>query len=80
MGLHHNAQFAFLCGRFNDTQFRWSILEDEAFAILATVEKMHWILATAPGFVLFTDHKNQIFMFDPLSVQPDLSASSEKEV
>ncbi len=84
MGQHHskqrNAQFAFLYGRFNDTQVRWSILEEEAFAILATAEKMQWILATAQGFVLFTYHKNLIFMFDPLSVQPDLSTSSGKEV
>ncbi len=41
---------------------------------------MYWILATPQGFDLSTDQNNLIFMFDPLSVQPDLSLSSEKKV
>ena len=37
---------------------------------------MHWIVANPDGFDLYTDHNNLIFLFDPLSVVPDLSATS----
>lgn len=47
---------------------------------MATLDRMHWILATPCGFDLFTDHNNLIFIFDPLSIVPDLSQSSLKKV
>lgn len=71
---------AFISGRFSDREYRWSILEKEAYAILATMDRMHWVLATPCGFDLFTDHNNLIFIFDPLSIMPDLSQSSLKKV
>jgi len=71
---------AFLSGRFDATQLRWSILEKEAFAIMATTERMHWILSDAQGFDIFTDHNNLVFIFDPLSVLRDISISSLKKV
>ena len=71
---------AFLSGRFNATQLGWSILEKEAYAILATLERMHWIAATPSGFDLYTDHNNLIFLFDPLSVVPDLSQTTLRKV
>lgn len=71
---------AFLSGRFSDCQYRWSILEKEAYAILATMDRMHWVLASPCGFDLYTDHNNLIFIFDPLSIVPDLSQSSLKKV
>ena len=71
---------AFISGKFNSTQIRWSTLEKEGFAIMETLRRMHWIVATSKGFDLFTDHNNLIFMFDPLAVQPDLSVSSTRKV
>lgn len=71
---------AFLSGRFNTTQYGWSILEKEAFAVMATLERMHWLVATLDGFDLFTDQNNSIFIFDPLSVVPDLSQTAVRKV
>ena len=71
---------AFLSGRFNSVQFGWSILEKEAYAILATLDRMYWIAATPDGFDLVTDHNNLIFLFDPLSVMPDMTQTSLRKV
>lgn len=64
---------AFLSGRFTKQQIRWATLKKEAYAVRATLNRMHWLLATTSGFDLFTDHKNLIFLFDPTSVTADLS-------
>jgi len=71
---------AFLSGKFDATQLGWSTLEKEAFAVLASFERMHWLTATPGGFDLYTDHNNLIFLFDPLSVVPDLSQTSLRKV
>lgn len=71
---------AFLSGHFTGPQLGWSTLEKEAFAIMATTERMHWILATPDGFDFYTDHRNPIFFFDPLAVVPDLSQTSIRKV
>ena len=75
-----HSPLAFLCGRFEATQLGWSVLEKEAYAVLTTLERMHWIVANPDGFDLYTDHDNLIFLFDPLSVVPDLSATSLRKV
>lgn len=68
MVLKHSEQkhelLAFLSGRFNETQLRWSILEKEGFAIIVPLEKVHWMCATPSGFDLFTNHNNLIFLFN----------------
>lgn len=71
---------AFLSGRFNSVQSGWAILEKEAYAILATLARMHWTVATPDGFDLFTDHNNLIFLFDPLSVMPDMTQTTLRKV
>jgi len=84
INLPHNEKrhqpLAFLSGKFDATQLRWSTLEKEAYAIMATTERMHWILSDSAGFDIFTDHNNLVFMFDPLSVLRDISLSSLKKV
>lgn len=37
---------AFLSVRFKKQQIRWSTLEKEAYVVLATLERIHWILET----------------------------------
>ena len=71
---------AFLSGKFNDTEMRRTIVEKEACAVKASCESMRWSLGTPDGFNLYTDHNSLIFTFYPLSVVPDLSASSVKKV
>lgn len=75
-----HSPIAFLSGRFDKTQLGWSVLEKEAYAVMSTLDRMHWIVATPDGFDLYTDHNNLIFLFDPISVFPDMSQSSLRKV
>lgn len=43
---------------------------------MATNDIIHWIFAKTDGLDLFEDHRNLIFLFDQLIVEPDLSKSS----
>lgn len=72
INLRHQPLF-FLSGHCSGPQLGWSTLENEAYAIMASVERMHWLLATSDGFDLFIDHYSLIFLFDPLAVVLDLS-------
>lgn len=76
---HHEA-LAFLSGHFRDAELRWSTIEKEAYAIMATVERMHWLLATHRGFDLYTDHNNLVFLFDPTAVVADISQTTLRKV
>ena len=67
---------AFLSGRFTDTQLRWSTMENEAFSVMATIERLHRLASTTDGFDLYPDHNNIVFIFDPLSLVPDLSQAA----
>lgn len=69
-----------LYSHFSDPQLGWSTLEKEPYAIMATVERMPWLLANSGGFDLFTDHHNLIFLFDPLAVVPDISQTYLRKV
>lgn len=71
---------AFLSGLFNCTQLGWSTLEKGAFAILARLDRIHWLCAGPQGFVLYTEHNNLIFLFNPLMVVPDLSQTALRKV
>ena len=75
-----HSPLAFLSGRFNATQLGWSVLEKEAFAVLHTLDRMHWLVTNPDGFDLYTDHNNLIFLFDPLSVVPDMSQTTLRKV
>lgn len=72
----NHSPLAFLSGRFNATQLGWSVLEKEAFAVLSTLDKMHWLVTNPDEFDLFKDHNNLIVLFDPLSVVPDPSQTT----
>lgn len=82
--LHHNKQrhdpLAFLSGRFDAQQARWSTLEKEAYAVLDTLQRMHWIAATPDGFDLLTDNNNFIYLFDLLSIVPEMSQTTLRKV
>ena len=75
-----HAPLAFLSDRFDKTQLGWAVLEKEAYAVMNTLDRMHWLAATPDGFDLYTDHNNLIFLFDPLAVVDDTSQSSLRKV
>lgn len=71
---------AFHSGRFSPTQIGWSTVEKEAFAVLAAVERSHWLAAFPAGFDLFTDHNNLIFIFDPMRIMSDIGQGTLRNV
>lgn len=75
-----HSPLAFKSEHFSGSQLVWSTLENEAFAIMATIYRMLWLLATLEGFDLYTDHRSLIFLFDPRRVMPDLSQTSIRKV
>ena len=75
-----HSPIAFLSGRFDKTQLGWPIIEKEAFAVMNTLDRMHWVVATPEGFDLYTDHNNLIFLFDPLAVVHDMSQTTLRKV
>jgi RNase H-like domain found in reverse transcriptase/Integrase zinc binding domain len=56
---------AFLSGSFTGAMSRWSIIEKEAYAIIASCDRLDWLLQSADGFSLFTDHYNLLYVFNP---------------
>lgn len=47
---------------------------------MATMEGMHWLLATDPGLELFMKHNNLVFLFDPTAAIADLSQATPRNV
>ena len=58
-----HAPLAFLSGGFKGSSARWSTAEKEAFAIVAAVTRLDYILLRPEGFLLFTDHRNLVYIF-----------------
>lgn len=56
---------AFLSSSFKGSSARWSTAEKEAYAIVASVTRLDYILLRPEGFHLFTDHKNLVYLFAP---------------
>ena len=63
---------AFISGAFKNAASRWAIVEKEAFPIVEVCSKYAWLLLQPHGFHLFTDHRNLIYIFDPLGSRPTL--------
>ena len=55
----------FSSGRFTGASRNWSTLEKEAFAIKEMVVRHRLILMRVRPFVIFTDHRNLKYLFDP---------------
>jgi RNase H-like domain found in reverse transcriptase len=52
----------------------WSIVEKEAYAIVASCERIDWLLQRPDGFSLFTDHQNLVYIFHPYGLDPGIAA------
>lgn len=84
LSIPHNDQgyepLAFYSGRFSEVQISSSTVEEEAFAVLASCDRAHWLAASPSGFDLYTDNNNLIFIFDRTSIQLDISQGSLRNV
>lgn len=58
----------------------WLVLEKEDYAVMAMLDRMHWMVADPRGFDLHTDHNNLISLFDPTYVVMDLSQTTVRRV
>jgi hypothetical protein len=56
---------AFLSGVFRGAQVRWGIPDKEGFAIKESCTKLCHLLVREKGFVIFTDHRNLQYIFNP---------------
>ena len=63
---------AFLGSAFSGAQLHWSTFEKEAFAIFQTFERMDYLLQSQRRTHIFTDHRNLLFVFAPLALEPSL--------
>lgn len=63
---------AFLGAAFKGAEVGWSTFEKEAYAIFQTFEKLDYILMSSELTHIYTDHRNLLFVFAPLALQPAL--------
>lgn len=63
---------ASLSGSFHGRSGRFSTPEKDDFAIVQSVKLLDYILLRPEGFQLFTDHKNLVYIFNPLATNPSL--------
>ncbi|KAH9074583.1 hypothetical protein Ae201684P_022387 [Aphanomyces euteiches] len=64
---------AFLSGAFRGASERWPIVEKEAFAVVVSCKRQEYLLIRPGGFRLFTDHRNLVYMFNPLGASPNMA-------
>ncbi|KAH9128004.1 hypothetical protein LEN26_009174 [Aphanomyces euteiches] len=63
---------AFLSGRFVDAASRWPIPDKEAFAIVESCKRLEYLLLRPGGFVIYTDHRNLTYMFNPMATDSSM--------
>ena len=63
---------AFLGSQFKGAQYHWSTFEKEAFAIYQVFKRLDYLLLVSRKTHVFTDHRNLLFVFNPLAVEPFL--------
>lgn len=63
---------AFLGSEFKGAELGWTTFEKEAFAIFQTFEKLDYLLMSSKPAHVYTDHRNLLFVFAPLALEPAL--------
>ena len=63
---------AFLGAAFKGAQRDWTTFEKEGFAIFQTFLKMDYLLQGQGQSHVYTDHRNLLFVFAPLALEPAL--------
>ena len=61
---------AFLSGAFKGASLRWSTVEKEGYAIIASCKRLDYLLQRPGGFIICTDHRNLQYIF---GVEPALN-------
>lgn len=71
---------AFLSGTFSEREEHWSTYEREAFAVVQTFRKLDCLLACNTTTRVFTDHRNLLFTFNPVAMEPSLGRNKVLKV
>nr|CCA16747.1 PREDICTED: polyproteinlike putative [Albugo laibachii Nc14] len=68
--MHHmiTRELYVYCGSFRGSMLRWATIEKEAYAIAETCKRLEYLLVSAEGFHIFTEHRNLQSIFDPRSI------------
>jgi len=69
---HRHEPLAFISAAFRGPQIRWSTYEKEAYVIFQVFTKLGYMLETANPPHVSTDHRNLLFIFNPLAIGPVL--------
>ena len=54
---------AFISGAFKGASLRWSTVEKEGYAIVASCKRLDYLLQRPGGFTICTDHRNLQYIF-----------------
>ena len=63
---------AFLSGKFTLREMHWTTYEREAYAIVQAFKRLEYSLTCDSTTIIFTDHRNLLFVFNPLTMIPSL--------
>ena len=63
---------AFFGAAFKGSKERWKTYEKEAYAIYEVFKKMDYTSLAEDDIHLYTDHRNLLFVFNPLALNPTL--------
>ena len=63
---------AFLGSQFKKAELNWTMFEKEGFAIFQSFDKLDYLLTSGRQAHVFTDHRNLLFVFAPLALEPAL--------
>jgi len=68
----HHEHLVFVSAAFKNAEHKWTTFEKEGFAIFQTFEKLDYMISGHEDVRVFTDHRNLLFVFAPLSLEPAL--------
>ena len=71
----HREPLAFLSGAFSGSSAKWSVPEKEGFAVAEPMTKLDY-LVSGQEVVIFTDHANLVYLYDPFGLNPGIARHS----
>ena len=72
LGEQQHDPIAILGSEFKKAQSDWTTFEKEGYAIFQTFMKMDYLLQAQKQTHVYTDHRNLLFVFAPLALEPAL--------
>jgi RNase H-like domain found in reverse transcriptase/Integrase zinc binding domain len=69
----HHQPLAFSSGAFKGAELRWGTPEKEGYALVQTVLTFDYLLLRNESFRIFTDHRNLVYIYNPLWVDQTLA-------